>query len=234
MALPPGVLKVTTIKKNIIIMNTIIKLFSLVFIGLLLSCSNETYDNENTGNQGFLTIGDQTVNLSQAYLENYGKKGSSYNIDFSARSETLSGSKGATAAVYFELFSSQEKNLAKGDYNLSDYSSAAPNTFTQWGQSLLGTNITSTDKGLAVANGVSIKPLEGIFTVVENGKLYKVNFSGKGTASYYTNGKLTSTQDNVSFSMEYKGNVDRYNSTEFTAKKVSAKERPLKLNTILF
>lgn len=214
-------------------MNTIIKLFSLVFASLFISCSNDEVNNQNTNNQGFLKIGDQTVTLAQAYLENYGKKGDSYNIDFSARSETLSGNSNAAAAVYFELFSYQEKKLAKGNYSLGNYSSALPNTYTQWGQSLLGINITSTDKGLMVANGISIKPTEGVFTVTENAKTYKVNFSGKGTASNYTNGKLTSTQENVDFSMEYNGNVEHYNSTEFTAKKVNSKERIEKLHTII-
>ena len=215
-------------------MNTIIKLFSLVFVSLFISCSNDDVNNQNTNNQGFLKIGDQTVTLSQAYLENYGKKGDSYNIDFSARSETLSGNSNAAAAVYFELFSSQEKKLAKGDYNLGDYSSFAPNTFTQWGESLLGISITSTDKGLMVANGISIKPTGGVFTVTENAKTYKVNFSGKGTASNYTNGKLTSTQENVDFSMEYTGNVNQYNSKEFTAKKTNSKGRPEKISILVY
>lgn len=215
-------------------MNTIIKLFSLVFITLFLSCANDETENENSNNQGFLTIGNQTVNLSQAYLENYGKKGNSYNMDFSARSETLSVSNTATAVVYFELFSSQEKKLAVGEYNLGDYSSATANTFTKWGQSILGMNITSTDKGLMVANGISIKPLEGVFKVTENGNTYKVSFSGKGTASHYANGKLTSTEENVDFSMEYNGSVDHYQSAEFTAKKAYSKERPKKMHTVLF
>lgn len=231
MILPPNIN--VTIKKRII-MNTIIKLFSLILVTLFLACSNDEGNNQKTENHGFLKIGDQTVNLSQAYLENYGKKGNSYNIDFSARSETLSGNNNPAATVYFELFSSQEGKLAKGDYNLGDYSSSTSNTYTQWGQSLLGVSITSTDKGLMVANGISIKPTEGVFTVIENGKTYKVNFSGKGTASNYANGKLTSTQNNVDFSMEYNGNVEQYKSTEFTAKKVNSKERPVKLHTIVF
>lgn len=214
-------------------MKIIIKLFSLVFVSLFISCSNEEVNNQNTGNQGFLKIGDQTVTLSQAYIENYGKKGDSYNIDFSARSETLSGNSNAAAVVYFELFSSQEKKLAKGDYSLGDYSASTANTFTQWGESLLGVNITSTDKGLMVANGISIQPIAGVFTVTENAKTYKVNFSGKGTASNYANGKLISTQENVDFSMEYNGSVEQYNSTEFTAKKANSKKRMQKLHTVV-
>lgn len=264
MALPPVVLKVTTIKNVIIMkssltislhkqtsinkkatravanwrsipyMNTIIKLFSLVFVSFFFACSNDSVESQSAANQGFLTVGDKTVTLSQAYLEDYGKRGNSYNIDFSARSETLSGNNTDAAVVYFELFSSQDKKLAKGDYMLGDFSSATPFTFTPWGESLLGINITSTDKGLRVANGVSIKPLEGVFTVTENGKQYKVNFSGKGTASYYTNGTLTSTQDDVDFSMEYKGNVKTYVGVEYTAKKVTSKERMEKTHTVLF
>lgn len=209
-------------------MNTIIKLFSLVFIALFFACSSDEGDDQNSNNQGFLKIGDKTVTLSQAYLENYGKKGNSYNIDFSARSETLSGSHVDAAAVYFELFSSEEKNIAKGDYVLGDYADATANTFTHWGQSILGLNITSTDKGLMVATGISIKPLTGVFKVTENGKTYKVSFSGKGIASNYLNGKLTSTQENVDFSMEYTGNVEQYKSTEVTAKQTNSTERPKK------
>lgn len=209
-------------------MNTIIKLFSLVFITLFFACSSDEGDDQNSNNQGFLKIGDKTVALSQAYLENYGKKGNSYNIDFSARSETLSGNHVDAAVVYFELFSSEEKDIAKGDYVLGDYADATANTFTHWGQSILGLNITSTDKGLMVVTGISIKPLAGVFKVTENGKTYKVSFSGKGTASNYLNGKLTSTQENIDFSMEYIGNVEQYNSTEVTAKQTNSTERPKK------
>lgn len=214
-------------------MKTLIKLFSLVFVTFFFACSGDDDSKQNTNNQGSLTIGDQTVNLTQAYIENYGKIGNSYNIDFSARSETLSGSNVASAVVYFELFSSIDKKIAIGDYTLGDYSSSTGNTFTQWGQSILGVNITSTDKGLMVANGISIKPTEGVFTVAENGKTYKVSFSGKGTASYYTNGKVTSTHDNVDFSMEYNGGVEQYNSTEFTAKRISSKERLEKVHKVV-
>lgn len=215
-------------------MNTIVKLFSLVFVSFFFACSDDTVESQSNTNQGSLTIGEKTVTLSQAYLENYGKRGDSYNVDFSARSETLSGNNTDAAVVYFELFSSQDKKLAKGDYMLGDYSSATPFTYTPWGESLLGINITSTDKGLRVANGVSIKPTEGVFKVTESGKQYKVNFSGKGTASTFSNGVLTSTQDNVDFSMEYTGNVKMYEGVEYTAKKVNSKERIVKTHGVLF
>lgn len=221
------------ILKSKLIMKTLIQLCSFVFIAFFISCSGDDNENQSANNLGSLTLGDQTIKLSQAYLENYGKIGDSYNIDFSARSEILSGTGEASAVVYFELFSSSEKKLAIGDYVLGDYSSAAANTFTQWGESILGVNITSTDKGLMVANGVSIKPTEGVFTVTENGSNYKVSFTGKGTASYYTNSKLTSTQDNIDFSMEYNGTVNKYNSTEFTGKRVKTKERIDKVHTVL-
>ncbi|MFL9831724.1 hypothetical protein ABS764_12785 [Flavobacterium sp. ST-87] len=215
-------------------MNTIVKLFSLVFVCFFFACSNDTDESQSAKNEGSLTIGDKTVTLSQAYLESYGKKGNSYNTDFSARSETLSGNNTDAAVVYFELFSSQDKKLTKGDYMLGDYSSAAPFTYTLWGESLLGINITSTDKGLRVANGLSIKPTEGVFTVTENGKQYQVNFSGKGTASTFSNGVLTATQDNVEFTMEYTGNVKMYEGVEYTAKRVNSKERVVKTHMVLF
>lgn len=213
-------------------MKNLIKIVSLVLFIFCFACSSDDESNSTANNQGSITIGNQTVNLTQAYLENYGKMGNAYNIDFSARSETLSGSNLSSAVVYFELFSTSEKKLAIGDYTLGDYSSSAENTFTQWGQSILGLNITSTDKGLMVANGISIKPTEGVFKVIENGNTYKVSFTGKGTASHYTNSKLTSTQENVDFAMEYNGNVDKYESSEFTAKRAKSKERLEKLHTV--
>lgn len=216
-------------------MNTIVKLFSLVLICSFFSCSSDSVDSQSSTNGGALTIGDKTIVLSQAYLENYGKRGNAYNVDFSARSETLSGTNTDAAVVYFELFSSVDKKLAKGDYMLGDYSSATVFTYTPWGESLLGLNITSTDKGLRVANGISIKPTEGVFTVTENGKQYKVNFSGKGTANTFANGVLTKTQENVDFSMNYTGNVKIYAGVEYTtAKKVNSKERVAKAHTVLF
>lgn len=214
-------------------MNNIIKLFSLVFIMLFASCSSDDSEKPEVNNQGFLKIGDRTVELSQGYLENYGLRGTSYNLDFSARSETISGVDNA-AVVYFELFSPQEKDLSKGNYNLGSYSAAIANTYTKWGQSLLGTNINTDNKGLSVTNGVSIRPLSGTFMVSESGEFYKVSFSGKGSADYYTNGELTSSEDNISFSMEYSGDVKRYTSTKFASKKIDSKERLEKTHTIIF
>lgn len=214
-------------------MNTIIKLFSLMFIILFASCSGDGGDKTEEKNQGFLKIGDRTVQLSQGYLESYGIRGNAYNIDFSARSETLKGQDDA-AVVYFELFSSIEKDLAKGDYNLGIYSAAIANTYTKWGQSLLGKDISTNQEGLSVANGISIRPVSGVFKVSESGGFYKVSFSGIGATSYYTDGVLTSSQDNVSFSMEYKGDVKRYVSKAFSSKKTNSKERQEKLHTIIF
>jgi hypothetical protein len=212
-------------------MNTIIKLFSLVFIVLFASCSDD--DKTEEKNQGFLKIGDHTVQLSQSYLESYGIRGNAYNIDFSARSEAISGQNDG-AVIYFELFSSIEKDLEKGDYNLGSYSAAIANTYTKWGQSLLGKNISINQGGLSVVDGISIRPSSGTFTVSESGENYKVSFSGKGAASYYTDGVLTSSQDNVSFSMEYKGDVKRYENKAFSSKKINSKERMEKQHTIIF
>lgn len=214
-------------------MNTIIKLFLLVIILLFVSCSGDGGDKTEEKNQGFIKIGDRTVELSQGYLESYGIRGNAYNIDFSARSETIKGQNDG-AVVYFELFSSIENDLAKGDYNLGSYSSAIANTYTKWGQSLLGKNINTNQGGLSVVDGISIRPSSGTFTVSESGKFYKVSFLGKGAASYYTDGVLTSSQDNVSFSMEYKGDVKRYENNKQFAKKIYSKERPEKTHTIVF
>lgn len=214
-------------------MNNIIKLFSLVLLFLLASCSSDDDAKPEVNNQGFLKIGDRTVELSQGYLENYGLRGTSYNLDFSARSETISGLDDG-AVVYFELFSSLENDLSKGNYSLGSYSAAIANTYTKWGQSLLGTKINMDQKGLSVTNGVSIRPLSGTFTVLESGEFYKISFSGKGSADYYTNGELTSSQENISFSMEYNGDVKRYTNTKFSSKKIDSKERLEKAHTIIF
>lgn len=214
-------------------MKTLIKIFSLVFVTFFIACSSDD-SNQNTNNQGSLTMGDQTVNLTQGYIENYGKVGNAYNIDFTVRSETLSGAGETSAVVYFELLTSTDKKLAIGTYNLGEFSAGTPFTYTSWSESILGLNITSTDKGLRVAEGVSIKPTSGVFTVVENGNNYEVNFVGKGTASHYSNSKLVSTEEDVDFSFEYIGAVKSYTSSEFTAKKVDSKERIQKTHQILF
>lgn len=214
-------------------MKTLIKIFSLVFVTFFIACSSDD-SNQNTNNQGSLTMGDQTVNLTQGYIENYGKVGNAYNIDFTVRSETLSGAGETSAVVYFELLTSTEKKLAVGTYNLGEFSAGTPFTFTPWSESILGLNITSTDKGLMVANGVSIKPTSGVFTVVKNGNNYEVSFIGKGVASHYSNSKLVSTEDDIDFTFEYTGNVKMYEGVEFTAKKVNSKERIVKTHRILF
>jgi len=202
-------------------MNNSIKLLALIVIVLLSSCSSDSEgDQEANANQGFLKIGSQTVELSQGYLENFGIRGNAYNIDFSLRSKSIS-EKEDGAVVYFELFSSLQNNLAKGDYNFGGYSEATAYTFTRWGQSLLGKNINAGKGALSVTNGISIRPLGGTFKVVENGEKYKVSYSGKGTASYYENGELISTANDVNFTMQYYGNVIKTEGKNFTAKKAN-------------
>ncbi|MBZ4037526.1 hypothetical protein K6T82_22385 [Flavobacterium sp. 17A] len=215
-------------------MNNSIKLLVLVFITLLSSCSSDDESNQDkNSNKGFLKIGTQTVELSQGYLENYGIRGNAYNIDFSIRSKTISESENG-AVVYFELFSSLQNNLAKGEYSFGGYSEATAYTFSKWGQSLLGKNINPGKGDLSVANGVSIKPLSGTFKVSENGEKYKVSFNGKGTASFYKDGALTSTQNDVVFSMQYFGNVKKSEGKTFTAKKINSSDLFQKDHSIIF
>ena len=215
-------------------MNNSIKLIMLVFITLLSSCSSDNEsDQDANANKGYLKIGNQTVELSQGYLENYGVRGNAYNIDFSLRSKSISDKEDG-AVVYFELFSSLKNNLAKGDYSFGGYSEATAYTFTKWGQSLLGKNINVEKGGMSVTNGVSIKPTSGTFKVSENGDNYKVSFTGKGTASYYKDGVLSSTQNDVSFVMQYKGNVSRSEAKNFTAKISNSLLRIEKDHAIIF
>lgn len=215
-------------------MNNSIKLLVLFFITLLSSCSSDDESNQDTNsNKGFLKIGNQTVELSQGYLENYGIRGNAYNIDFSLRSKSISEKKDG-AVVYFELFSSLQNNLAKGDYSFAGYSEATAYTFTKWGQSILGKNINPGKGDLSVSNGVSIRPLSGTFKVAENGQKYKVSFTGKGTASIYKDGVLASTQNDVAFSMQYYGDVKKSEGKNFTAKKLNSSELIQKDHSILF
>ncbi|MFH6956913.1 hypothetical protein ACHRV1_05865 [Flavobacterium aquidurense] len=215
-------------------MNNNIKLLMLVFIALFSSCSGGDDENSNANtNEGFLKIGNQSVELSQGYLENYGVRGNAYNIDFSLKSKSISGTENG-AVVYFELFSSLQNNLAKGDYTFGGYSEATVYTFTKWGQSLLGEKINAEKGGMSVTNGVSIRPVSGTFKVIENGQTYKVSFTGKGTASYYTDGKITSSQNDVSFSMQYQGDVKRSEAKNFTAKKAISAERSEKDHGVIF
>lgn len=198
-------------------MNNNLKLLVLVFITILYSCSNDGQnDQDATSNKGFLKIGSQTVELSQGYLENYGNRGNAYNIDFSLRSKSISATEDG-AVVYFELFSPLQNNLAKGDYNYGGFSDAAAYTFTKWGQSLLGKNINTAKGALSVTNGVSIRPTDGTFKVAENGTKYKVSFTGKGTATVFKDGIIASTQNDVSFIMQYLGDVKKSEGKTFVS-----------------
>lgn len=214
-------------------MNHNIKLVLLLFITLFASCSDEDNANASGNNQGFLKIGSQSVELSQGYLENYGTRGNAYNIDFSLRSKSISGEEDG-AVVYFELFSSLQNNLAKGDYSFGGYSEATAYTFTKWAQSLVGKNINTEKGGMSVTNGISIRPSGGTFKVTENGPAYKVSFTGKGTASYYKDGVLTSTKNDVSFVMQYEGNVKRSEGKNFTSKKINSNERLEKDHAVIW
>jgi hypothetical protein len=214
-------------------MNHNIKLVLLLFITLFASCSDEDNANASGNNKGFLKIGSQSVELSQGYLENYGTRGNAYNIDFSLRSKSISGEEDG-AVVYFELFSSLQNNLAKGDYSFGGYSEATAYTFTKWAQSLVGTNINTEKGGMSVTNGISIRPSGGTFKVIENGPAYKVSFTGKGTASYYKDGVLTSTKNDVSFVMQYEGNVKRSEGKNFTSKKINSNERLEKDHAVIW
>ncbi|MXO04408.1 hypothetical protein [Flavobacterium sp. HBTb2-11-1] len=198
-------------------MNNNIKLIVMFCITLLSSCSSDAEsDQDATANKGFLKIGSQTVELSQGYLENFGIRGNAYNIDFSLRSKSISATEDG-AVVYFELFSPLQNNLAKGDYNYGGFSDAAAYTFTKWGQSLLGKNINTAKGALSVTNGVSIRPTGGIFKVTENGTKYKVSFSGKGTATVFKDGIAASTQNDVSFTMQYFGDVKKFEGKTFVS-----------------
>jgi hypothetical protein len=198
-------------------MNNNIKLLVLIFTVLLSSCSSDGESNlDSNANKGFLKIGSQTVELSQGYLENYGIRGNAYNIDFSLRSKSISAAEDG-AVVYFELFSSLQNNLAKGDYSYGGFSEATAYTFTKWGQSLLGKNINAEKGALSITNGTSIRPTEGTFKVTENGIKYKVSFTGKGTASIYKDGVIAATQNNVAFSMQYFGDVKKSEGKTFTS-----------------
>ncbi|MNK73187.1 hypothetical protein D3C87_926800 [compost metagenome] len=198
-------------------MNNNIKLLVLIFTVLLSSCSSDGESNQDSNaNKGFLKIGSQTVELSQGYLENYGIRGNAYNIDFSLRSKSISAAEDG-AVVYFELFSSLQNNLAKGDYSYGGFSEATAYTFTKWGQSLLGKNINAEKGALSITNGTSIRPTEGTFKVTENGIKYKVSFTGKGTASIYKDGVIAATQNNVAFSMQYFGDVKKSEGKTFTS-----------------
>ncbi|MNQ03198.1 hypothetical protein D3C85_158920 [compost metagenome] len=198
-------------------MNNNIKLLVLIFTVLLSSCSSDGESNlDSNANKGFLKIGSQTVELSQGYLENYGICGNAYNIDFSLRSKSISAAEDG-AVVYFELFSSLQNNLAKGDYSYGGFSEATAYTFTKWGQSLLGKNINAEKGALSITNGTSIRPTEGTFKVTENGIKYKVSFTGKGTASIYKDGVIAATQNNVAFSMQYFGDVKKSEGKTFTS-----------------
>lgn len=198
-------------------MNNNIKLLVLIFTVLLSSCSSDGESNlDSNANKGFLKIGSQTVELSQGYLENYGIRGNAYNIDFSLRSKSISAAEDG-AVVYFELFSSLQNNLAKGDYSYGGFSEATAYTFTKWGQSLLGKNINAEKGALSITNGTSIRPTEGTFKVTENGIKYKVSFMGKGTASIYKDGVIAATQNNVAFSMQYFGDVKKSEGKTFTS-----------------
>ncbi|MDY0986665.1 hypothetical protein SOM12_04505 [Flavobacterium sp. CFBP9031] len=211
-------------------MNNNIKILVLAFIALLSSCSSDSDSNQdintNNTNKGFLKIGSQTIELSQGYLENYGIRGNAYNIDFSLRSKSISATENG-AVVYFELFSSLQNNLARGDYSYGGFSEATAYTFTKWGQSLLGTNINNAKGTLSVTNGVSIRPTGGIFKVIENGAKYKVSFTGKGTATVFKDGVIASTQNDVSFTIQYFGDVKKSEGKTFvsTAKNASAIEK---------
>lgn len=213
-------------------MNNSIKLLMFLCITLLASCSGDDEESTST-NQGFLKIGSLSVELTQGYLENYGVRGNAYNIDFSLKSKSIS-EKEDGAVVYFELFSPLQNNLSKGDYSFAGYSEAAAFTFTKWGQSLIGKNINAVKGGISVTNGVSIRPSSGTFKVLDNGQTYKVSFTGKGTASYYTDGVLSSTKNDVSFTMQYEGSIERSEGKIFTAKKSNSLELFEKSHAVLF
>ncbi|MGY5354587.1 hypothetical protein [Wenyingzhuangia sp. IMCC45467] len=202
-------------------MKKIINIFFLLCLFLVISCSND--ENEiNSNNKGYLTIGDKTVTLTQGYLENYeGSNDNVYNIDFTARSTNLYTSD-TEAIVYFELFSSLEKKLEKGEYLLGNYQDKNSFTYTKWGQSLLGEGVSPFKTGVTVKEGISIRPTSGTFTVHNNSTVYHVSFTGKGTAEYYVNSELKEVVEDVSFSFEYHGSVVHYENKQFKSNENSS------------
>ncbi|MFV0506816.1 MAG: hypothetical protein ACK5L5_08945 [Bacteroidales bacterium] len=215
-------------------MKTIKLIFYILIVSAWTSCSSgdasENPENIDVKLGGFLKIDTLSVDLDKAYIEDYGAFGNSYNLDFTAMSAITSKQK---AVVYFELFSSVAEDLSEGTYRMGTYTSATPATFTKWAQSMLGSYLKVEQKGLAVINGVSIRPDSGVFTVEESGERYQVSFVGRGTAKHFIDGEMISKADNVPFSMEYVGLVERHEGVVGYSKLFPYK-RPVKMRRVIF
>lgn len=162
---------------------------AMLLLSLFISgCKKDK--NETANNQ--LSYNGTAFNLSQGFLENYGKSGTEgYNVDLSLLSSEftihesngeISSVTGVGNAIYFEIFTSLPGKLDIRDYLYDNMGSGTEGTF-DGGMLMLGYNVT-TEAGTTVAI------TGGKVSVTSNGSEYEITFNvtasnGKTITGYY-------------------------------------------------
>jgi hypothetical protein len=156
-------------------------------------------DKEETSNNQFSYNG-TVFNLSQGFLENYGKSGTEgYNIDLSLlssgftihnKSGEVDSVTGMGNALYFEIFTSHADKLDVRDYIYDATESGADGTF-DYGMIGMGFNM-ETELGSA------FQITGGKLSVTSVGSEYEITFTG-------------TTSNNKAITGYYKGPLKYYN-----------------------
>ncbi|MFV0291051.1 MAG: hypothetical protein ACK5IJ_09210 [Mangrovibacterium sp.] len=215
----------------------------LLFICItLVACSGNSAtstddDDDNSGTGGGattkneVTIRNTTKALTAGFIEDYGQIAQGvYDIDFTAISATSSTNSPNEAIVYFDLYSSTPGKLTEGEYLIGTYNDAIAgksNIFGDFSDAAIGDDINtnSVANTYGIINGSIITPTSGKFIVKESGDNYEVSFSGRGISTFYVDGEVSETLNEISLVFTYKGSVSKYDGEYVSTLEKSSKSQ---------
>ncbi len=161
-------------------MNRILLLFVVLSTSLLSGCSNDDDNNASESNNNFLKIGNSEYELKAGSVENYGEyQAGIYNFDIVLISTAVNLVNGefvpedqVFSGIYFELFTSDQGDLAVGTYTQVPFEDIDAQTF-EYSEVIQDAEIDNEDE-----TGIFSELVQGSIDVIKNGPEYEFEFSG--------------------------------------------------------
>ncbi|PWJ34198.1 hypothetical protein [Sediminitomix flava] len=173
--------------------HTIVTVLALSFG--LFACEEATDEGDELP-ANYFKVGDDTYELSQGMLENYGTDDwhEGYNLDLSLVSKGIKISSdgdseptGSGEFIYFELFSDSEDRLSEGTYPFEFNDELQPSMTFDY--ALYATNWSPALEDIEDAEGSLL--VNGALTVTQNGETYELSFNGINLEGKKVEGKYT-------------------------------------------
>ncbi|MFV0506657.1 MAG: hypothetical protein ACK5L5_08120 [Bacteroidales bacterium] len=201
----------------------------VLLLTTLVACKEDPKEPNLVKNVGYLKIDNNRINLSQAYLEDYGTHASdTYNIDLTILSDQtrLPSEDLKYAVVYFEMFSSMPKDLAIGEYSINEFMDCTALNYSASSESIIGTKLSFNEESQSyeIKNGTVIRPTSGHVRITQaDSDGYEIKYLGYGDAITYKEGIDPSYKSGVAIQIHYKGNVKYFKGETITYSKSSKK-----------